>query len=52
MEGIGKNEGGNINRMSDILFGILAVLIGAILIGMEWSYCTVRDFYYWIRGLV
>jgi len=38
--------------MSDILFGVLAVLIGAVLISMEWSYCIVRDIYYWIRGLV
>ena len=52
MEGIGKNEGGNMNRINDILFGILTVIIGIILIGAELSYCIIRDVIYWIRGLV
>jgi hypothetical protein len=57
MEGIGKAEGGNMNRINDILFGILTVIIGIILIliGAELSYCIIRiirDVIYWIRGLV
>ena len=50
MEGIGKNEGGNMNRINDILFGILTVIIGAILLTMELGYCVVRDGLDWARG--
>jgi hypothetical protein len=42
------------NRINDILFGILTVIIGIllILIGAELSYCIIRNVIYWIRGLV
>jgi hypothetical protein len=38
--------------MKDICFGILTIIIGAILLSMEIGYCVVRDILEWARKVI